>query len=71
MQLSAKSYVVEKGEIVCCISPKDPKQKIIKRVIGNQGDVVETSGYKEKFVKVPAGHIWYDKRLTVTNAVVD
>lgn len=32
-----RSFAVQRGDIVCLISPKDPKQKIIKRIVGLQG----------------------------------
>lgn len=34
---SVKSYEVKRGDIISLISPKDPTQKIIKRVVGIQG----------------------------------
>lgn len=37
LQYKAKGYSVQRGEIVCLISPKDPQQRLIKRVIGCQG----------------------------------
>lgn len=40
------------------VSPKDPDQKIIKRVVALQGDVILTLGYRTKYVKVPQGHLW-------------
>lgn len=36
-RLAVRSYEVQRGDIVSLISPKDPKQKIIKRVVGVQG----------------------------------
>lgn len=51
---------MKRGEIICLISPKDPAQRIIKRVIGCQGDTVDTVGYKEKYIKIPKGHIWIE-----------
>lgn len=54
----ARNYEVERGDIVCLISPKDPSQRIIKRVIALENDTVETFGFKERFVKVSAGHFW-------------
>lgn len=36
-RLAVKSYEVKRGDIVSLISPKDPSQKIIKRVVGVQG----------------------------------
>jgi len=59
-KLKAKDYTVSRGEIVCLISPKDAQQRIIKRVIGREGDTIHTIGYKEKYVKVPKGHFWIE-----------
>ncbi|KAI5947947.1 Mitochondrial inner membrane protease subunit 2 [Manis javanica] len=41
-------------------SPKNPEQKIIKRVIALEGDIVKTMGHKHRYVKVPRGHIWVE-----------
>lgn len=35
---AVRSYKVERGDIVSLVSPKDPDQKIIKRVVGVQGN---------------------------------
>uniref|UniRef100_A0A8C0F4Y8 Mitochondrial inner membrane protease subunit 2 n=1 Tax=Bubo bubo TaxID=30461 RepID=A0A8C0F4Y8_BUBBB len=42
------------------LSPRNPEQKIIKRVIALEGDIIKTIGYKKKYVKVPHGHIWVE-----------
>lgn len=42
------------------ISPKDPSQKIIKRVVGIQGDIIVTLGYKDHVIRVPEGHCWIE-----------
>lgn len=55
-----RNYTVERGDIVSLISPKDPEQKIIKRVVALQGDVVSTIGYKKQFVKIPDGFCWVE-----------
>lgn len=34
---SVKSYDIQRGDIISLVSPKDPTQKIIKRVVGIQG----------------------------------
>lgn len=34
---SVKSSEIKRGDIISLISPKDPSQKIIKRVVGIQG----------------------------------
>nr|XP_014351620.1 PREDICTED: uncharacterized protein LOC106705948 [Latimeria chalumnae] len=41
-------------------SPKNPEQKIIKRVIALEGDIIKTEGYKKRFVKIPDGHFWIE-----------
>ncbi|XP_065412805.1 mitochondrial inner membrane protease subunit 2 isoform X4 [Chrysemys picta bellii] len=57
---SIRNYEVQRGDIVSLVSPKNPEQKIIKRVIALEGDIVKTIGYKNKYVKVPHGHIWVE-----------
>ncbi|CAO1407249.1 unnamed protein product [Diamesa serratosioi] len=59
-KFSARNYEVNRGEIVSLISPKDPEQKIIKRVVGTSGDVIQTLGFKEKYVKIPQGYFWIE-----------
>lgn len=54
-KFSAKDYTVNRGEVVCLISPKDAQQRIIKRVTAKEGDTITTVGYKEKIVKIPQG----------------
>ncbi|XP_008471555.1 mitochondrial inner membrane protease subunit 2 [Diaphorina citri] len=51
---------LQRGDIVSLVSPKDPGQKIIKRIVGVEGDVVSTLDYKSNVVKVPQGHIWVE-----------
>ncbi|PWA19912.1 hypothetical protein CCH79_00016602, partial [Gambusia affinis] len=41
-------------------SPRNPKQKIIKRVIGLEGDFIRTLSYKNRYVRVPDGHLWIE-----------
>jgi inner membrane protease subunit 2 len=57
---SIRNYEVERGDVISLISPKDPEQRIIKRVVGLQGDIISTLGYKKEFVKVPEGCIWVE-----------
>ncbi|XP_041971635.1 mitochondrial inner membrane protease subunit 2 [Aricia agestis] len=57
---SVRNYTVKRGDIISLVSPKDPNQKIIKRVVGLEGDVVSTLGYKNQYVKVPEGHCWVE-----------
>ncbi|KAM5170996.1 mitochondrial inner membrane protease subunit 2 isoform 2-T3 [Mantella aurantiaca] len=55
-----RNYEVQRGDIVSLVSPKNPEQKIIKRVIGLEGDIVKTVGHKRRFVKIPDGHMWVE-----------
>ncbi|XP_051474002.1 mitochondrial inner membrane protease subunit 2 isoform X1 [Apus apus] len=57
---SIRNYDVQRGDIVSLVSPRNPEQKIIKRVIALEGDIIKTIGYKKKYVKVPRGHIWVE-----------
>ncbi|XP_026991927.1 mitochondrial inner membrane protease subunit 2 isoform X1 [Tachysurus fulvidraco] len=57
---SVRNYEVQRGDIVSVVSPKNPKQKIIKRVIALEGDFIKTLGYKNRYVRVPDGHLWIE-----------
>jgi len=51
---------ISRGDIVALISPRDPEQRIIKRIVGLEGDIVETRGYKKPYIRVPVGHCWIE-----------
>lgn len=57
---AVRNMDVERGDVISLVSPKDPGQKIIKRIVGLQGDVISTLGYKVPYVKVPEGHCWIE-----------
>lgn len=57
---AVRSLNIKRGEIISLVSPKDPDQTIIKRVVGIQGDLVATIGYKVRVVRVPDGHCWVE-----------
>lgn len=57
---AVRDYKVQRGDVISIVSPKDPNQKIIKRVVALPGDVVSTLGYKRQFVKIPEGHCWVE-----------
>ncbi|KAL1502310.1 hypothetical protein ABEB36_007475 [Hypothenemus hampei] len=59
-RLAVRSYEIKRGDIVSLISPKNPSQKIIKRVVGIQGDIIKTLSYKENIVQIPEGHFWIE-----------
>lgn len=57
---AVRSLEVHRGDIISLVSPKDPEQKIIKRVVGIQGDIIATLGYKRDIVRIPEGHCWVE-----------
>jgi signal peptidase I len=52
--------ILKRGDVVSVVSPKNPNDCFLKRVIGLPGDIVETITYKRKFVRVPDGHCWIE-----------
>lgn len=43
---------IRRGDIVTFKSPKYPNQKLIKRVIGLSGDLIQTIGYRTNILQV-------------------
>ncbi|EFX02699.1 mitochondrial inner membrane protease subunit [Grosmannia clavigera kw1407] len=62
--LNCKLYAQEglqRGMIVFLRSPVHPEVVSVKRVIGLEGDVVQTRRpYPTAYVRVPAGHVWVE-----------
>lgn len=52
--------VLKRGDVVSLISPKNPKECFVKRVIGLPGDWVRTIRHRHKYVRVPEGHCWIE-----------
>ena len=59
-RLPVKLNNVNRGDVVVLISQDDPKQRIIKRVIGLPGDIVKTRTFKKNIVRIPPGHCWVE-----------
>ncbi|XP_062913969.1 mitochondrial inner membrane protease subunit 2 isoform X1 [Mobula hypostoma] len=57
---SVRNYEVQRGDIISLLSPKNPEQKIIKRVIALEGDIIKTMGYRNRYIKIPSGHLWIE-----------
>ncbi|XP_071960697.1 mitochondrial inner membrane protease subunit 2-like isoform X2 [Antedon mediterranea] len=57
---AVKEYVIHRGDVVSMISPREPDEIIIKRIIGIAGDTVRTLKYKNRYVTIPAGHVWIE-----------
>ncbi|KAF2355912.1 Peptidase S24/S26A/S26B/S26C, partial [Trinorchestia longiramus] len=55
-----RKFSYSRGDVVSLTSPKNPNQAIIKRVIGLEGDLVKTLGYRRKYLRVPRGHCWVE-----------
>ena len=52
--------ILKRGDVVSVVSPRNPKECFLKRVIGLPGDLVKTINYKKKYVLVPQGHCWIE-----------
>lgn len=59
-RFAVRNLEIERGDVVSLVSPKNPEQKLIKRVVGLQGDLINTLSYKTPIVKVPEGHCWVE-----------
>jgi len=46
-------YKIARGDIVCLSSPCNPKETLVKRVIGLEGDIIRTLSYGKTFVSIP------------------
>ena len=51
---------LKKGDLVTLKSPRDPKETLVKRVKGVEGDFVRTRAYKTRYVTIPRGHVWVE-----------
>ncbi|KAK7102948.1 mitochondrial inner membrane protease subunit 2-like [Littorina saxatilis] len=58
-RLSVNALQFQRGEIVSLVSPFNPSQRYIKRIVALEGDTVKTLD-KEKCVLVPTGHCWVE-----------
>ncbi len=58
---AARDFEFHRGEIVVLISPKDPYDKVIKRIVALEGDVIENSRYSPRVdIVVPEGGCWVE-----------
>jgi len=56
----ARNFEFSRGDIVVFVSPKDPYEYVIKRIIALEGDTVETNKGNLIKIKVPEGHCWVE-----------
>lgn len=52
--------MVSRGEVVSILSPKNPNESFVKRIVGMPGDLVKTIRHKRDYVLVPQGHCWIE-----------
>jgi len=57
---AARNYKFGPGDIVVYVSPKDPTDCLIKRVIGLEGDIISSDRYKVPHLLVPEGRLWLE-----------
>lgn len=54
---------INRGDVIVAISPRNPNEIIIKRVVGIEGDIVEFKKTHDKLSTrkvVPKGHFWIE-----------
>lgn len=58
----AKQFDLHRGEVVVLVSPKDPTDNVIKRIVGLDGDLIlpHDHAYQHDMVRVPEGHCWVE-----------
>jgi signal peptidase I len=54
-----KQTQLDRGDIVSFISPDDPNERLVKRIIGLGGDRVQINS-KQKYVDIPPGRCWVE-----------
>jgi len=57
---AARNYKFVPGDIVVYVSPKDPTDCLIKRVIGLEGDIISSDRYKVPHLLIPEGRLWLE-----------
>ncbi|PHH81852.1 hypothetical protein CDD82_7729 [Ophiocordyceps australis] len=52
---------IERNMLVALSSPSHPEQLVVKRIVGIEGDEVQTRApYPVPTVRVPPGHVWIE-----------
>lgn len=57
---AARKFKFSRGDIVVFVSPKDPYDYVIKRVIAQEGDELNSFRYEKNHVVIPEGHCWVE-----------
>ncbi|KAI6660250.1 Mitochondrial inner membrane protease subunit 2 isoform X4 [Oopsacas minuta] len=48
------------GDLITLTSPRDPKETLVKRITGVEGEYIRTRSYKTRYLTVPRGHVWVE-----------
>lgn len=56
----ARQFTFTRGDIVVFVSPKEPYDYVIKRVIALEGDTVRSHAHQPVRVRIPEGHCWVE-----------
>lgn len=56
---SMRNFEIKHGDVVALTSPRDPDQKIIKRIVAVEGDTIRMAN-KRRYINVPPGHCWVE-----------
>jgi len=57
---AARQYSFTRGDIVVFVSPKDPFDFVIKRLIALEGDSLSSYRFEKTDVMIPDGHCWVE-----------
>ncbi|CAG8531118.1 8477_t:CDS:2 [Paraglomus occultum] len=59
-RISPRLMNIDTGDVVVCISPRNPRRAVMKRVIGMPGDIICTdpTAFERRYITVPRGHVW-------------
>jgi len=57
---AARNFKFSRGDIVVFVSPKDPYDYVIKRVIAQEDDELHSYRYEKNHVVIPKGHCWVE-----------
>ena len=55
---SISPFKLQKGDVVVLKSPSNPRERVVKRLVGCEGDWVKSKDGRPVFV--PAGHCWVE-----------
>jgi len=58
----AKQFNLRCGDVVVLVSPKDPTDNVIKRIVAMEGDLVLPHNHADQYdmVHIPTGHCWVE-----------